>query len=122
MMRMALGALMLMHGFAHMVGFAGAWKLNAGIPYKTTVLAGHVNLGDRGIRALGLVWALAAIAFAVAGVAALSNRSWWIPATLVVTIGSLVLTLVETPDARIGALVNVFLLGALLLGQRSNWF
>ena len=122
MMRIALGILMLMHGSAHMVGFAGAWKLKADIPYKTTVLAGHVNLGDAGIRVLGLVWGLAAIAFAVAGVAALTNRSWWIPATLLVTMASLLLTLVETPDARVGALVNVFLLGAVLLGQRSNWF
>src|SRR5262245_36004417 len=112
MMRLALGVLMLMHGVAHMVGFAGAWKLKAGIPYKTTILAGHLTLGDAGIRAFGIAWALVAVAFAVTGAAALSNRSWWIPATLIVTVASLMLTLVETPEARIGTWVNVALLGA----------
>ena len=31
-MRIALGVLMLMHGFAHLAGFAGAWKLRDEIP------------------------------------------------------------------------------------------
>ena len=120
-MRMVLGVLMLMHGFAHLAGFAGAWKLTGQLPYKTTVFAGHMNLGSAGMRALGLVWALVALAFAIAGAAAITNRTWWIPAALVVAAASLILTLVETPDARIGALMNVFIMGAVLGGQRTHW-
>ena len=121
-MRFLLGILMLMHGFAHLAGFAGAWKLRGEIPYKTTVFAGHIDLGDAGIRAVGLLWAVAALAFAIAGAGALSNRSWWIPLTLVVAAASLILTLVETPDARVGALVNVFVMGVVLVGRHSHWF
>ena len=87
----------------------------------TTVFAGHVNLGDAGIRVFGLVWAVAALACVIAGAAALTNRTWWVPTTLAVAAASLILTLVETPDARIGALVNVFIMGAVLVAQRSHW-
>ncbi len=121
-MRIILGLLMMMHGFAHLAGFFGAWKPRAGIPYKTTVFAGHLNLGDAGMRVFGVVWALAALAFASAGAAALTNQAWWIPMALIAAAASLILTLVETPDARIGALLNVFIVGLVLVGQPRHWF
>jgi len=46
--RFMMGAFLLAHGFAHLVGLAGAWQLNAGVPHKTTLLAGRIDLGEDG--------------------------------------------------------------------------
>jgi hypothetical protein len=116
-MRLVLAALMAMHGVAHLVGFAGAWQLAPAkeIPYKTTVLAGHAQLGDVGIRVMGILWLLAALAFIAAAGGAVFNARWWINAALIVTAVSLAMTIVEWPEARLGLVVNVAILAALLL-------
>lgn len=117
-MRFVLAILMLMHGVAHLVGFVGAWRLapaSPAMPYKTTLLAGHVEVGDAGIRAVGLLWLAAAIAFMVAAVGAAVDASWWVGAATLVTLGSLLLTVLEWPLARVGLYVNLAILLALLL-------
>jgi hypothetical protein len=122
-MRIALAALMALHGIAHLVGFAGSWQLAASgsIPYKTTVLAGHVDLGNVGIRALGLLWALVALAFLTTAGGAVLDTDWWMKAALGVTIASLALTALELPQARIGLVVNIGLVTTLLLTWRYHW-
>ena len=114
-MRFILAALMALHGVAHLVGFAGAWQLAPAkeIPYKTTVLAGHVQLGDTGIRVMGILWLVAALVFIAAAVGAASDATWWIRVALVVTCVSLAMTIVEWPEARIGLFVNLAILAAL---------
>jgi hypothetical protein len=122
-MRIALATLMAFHGIAHLVGFAGSWQLAAsgGIPYKTTVLAGHVDLGNAGIRFVGLLWALVALAFLTTAAGAVLGAEWWIKAAVGITLGSLALTLLELPEARIGLVVNVALIAMLLLTWRYHW-
>src|SRR5829696_5581074 len=101
-MRIALAILMALHGVAHLVGFSGAWSLAPeGVPYKTTVLAGHVDLGDVGIRAVGLLWLAAAAAFLFAGLAAVSLR----------------LSATEWPEARIGVAINALIITALIAAR-----
>ena len=120
-MRIALAVLMAVHGVAHLVGFAGAWRLAPdGIPYKTTVLAGHVNLGDAGMRAVGVLWLGLAVTFAVAAGGAVVDRSWWPALALGVTISSLVLCATEWPEARLGIAINVLILGALAAAWRMG--
>ena len=116
-MRIVLAALMAMHGVAHLVGFAGAWQLAPAkeIPYKTTVLAGHVQLGDMGIRVMGVLWLLVAMAFVAAAGGAVLNSRWWANTALIVTAVSLAMTIVEWPEARFGFVVNVAILAALLM-------
>ena len=121
-MRIALAVLMTLHGIAHLVGFAGAWQLSAAanVRYKTTVLGGHFDLGDAGIRAIGLLWVLAAIAFVAVSAGAMLHAEWWLEAAVLVVIGSLALTILELPEARIGAVVNVALLAMLLVALRLH--
>ena len=122
-MRIVLAALMALHGIAHLVGFAGAWQLAAsgGIPYKTTVLAGRVDLGDVGIRAVGLLWVVAALAFVTVALGAAFDTAWWTKAAVIVAVGSLALTMLELPEARIGLVVNLALIATLLLVARYSW-
>jgi hypothetical protein len=71
MIRRAVAAFLAAHGFAHLVGFMGSWRLGelADAPYTTSILNGMVDVGDSGIRVLGLLWVVAGAAFAVAAVA-----------------------------------------------------
>jgi len=117
-MRLALAVLMAVHGVAHLVGFAGAWRLAPdGVAYKTTVLAGHVELGDVGIRAVGVLWLALAVGFAVSALGIIGDRSWWPATALGVTIASLLLCATEWPEARIGVAINVLILGVLVAGR-----
>ena len=114
-MRIVLAVLLALHGIAHLVGFIGSWQLNpsGSIPYKTTVLAGHVDVGDSGIRALGVLWLVMAIAFVVTAAGTAFGMQWWAKAVAVVATVSLALTIVQWPEARVGLFVNVGLLIAL---------
>ena len=115
MMRFALSALLIVHGVAHLVGFVVPWRLisSPDVPYRTTILAGAIDVGDGGVRALGLVWLILALAFMLLGsamLAGVSVRGWMFAALGL----SLVLCVVGWPDASIGVVVNVVLLGALV--------
>ena len=111
-MRVALAMLMALHGIAHTAGFAESWRLapGGGVPYKTTVLGGRVDLGDTGIRTIGLLWLAVATAFLCASIA-----TWWRPAAAASAMASLGLTFLELPQARLGTLINVVILTSLLL-------
>jgi hypothetical protein len=108
---------MILHGIAHLVGFAGAWHVGE-LPYKTTVLAGRVDLGDAGIRATGVLWLAAAVAFVIVGAGTALNYGWWARATLYVTLASLALTMIEFPEAKIGLVVNLAILAVLFATTR----
>jgi len=121
-MRFALGFLLVAHGVAHLVGFVSSWKLAtlAELPYKTTVFSGRVELGDAGVRVMGTLWLLAALAFLVAAIAVGTATNWASRFTLAVAIASLMLCFVSWPDARIGVALNVGLVLLLTIGARLN--
>jgi hypothetical protein len=119
-MRIAIAIVLALHGFAHIVGFAGSFGLAESIPYKTTVLGGTVDLGDGGIRAFGILWLIAAAAFLVASAAAMTNQEWWTKAVLVAAVGSLVLGMMALPEARIGVAIDLLILGA-VAAWRTGW-
>ena len=74
--RAVTALLMALHGVAHVPGFLATWQLSRmeGLPCKTTLLGGRVDAGASGIRALGLLWVLAAAAFLYCAWAAAANR------------------------------------------------
>jgi hypothetical protein len=121
-MRFVLASFLLAHGVAHLVGFVSSWKLAtlAELPYKTTVFSGRVDVGDAGIRVMGVLWLLAALAFLVAAIAVATEAGWAVGLTVVGVIASLMLCLAGWPDARIGVAVNVGLVLLLAIGARLN--
>jgi hypothetical protein len=119
-MRIAIAVFLALHGFAHVVGFAGSFGLAESIPYKTTILGGTIDLGDTGIRAFGLLWLVAAGAFLVASAAAMTGQAWWVKATLLATVASLALSIMAIPEARIGVMLNVAILAA-ITAWRTGW-
>jgi hypothetical protein len=121
-MRFALAFFLLAHGVAHLVGFVSSWKLAtlAELPYKTTVFSGRIEVGDAGIRVMGVLWLLAALAFLVAAIAVATEAGWAVRFILAGVIASLMLCLVGWPDARVGVAVNVGLVLLLAIGARLN--
>ena len=111
-MRYALALLFVAHGIAHLSGFLTSWRLASleGLAYKTTVLAGRVDVGEVGIRIIGVFWLLAALGFVVAGIGTTLALPWWGTLTAVVASFSLVLSVLEWPEAKIGVAVNLVIL------------
>jgi len=111
----AAALVLLAHGFAHTVGFVGPWRLSAKVPYNSTVLNGRIDLGSIGARVMGVLWLLLALDFALLAWGAIARTDWWQTGALVTAVASLVLCLVDWPDTRIGALVNVVIIAVLLI-------
>ena len=120
-MRIFLATLIILHGFAHVVGFAGAFRLSSDMPYKTTLLSGRVDVGDVGIRAVGALWLLAAIAFVLIGLAGYTNQEWWMKAGISLAAVSLLLCMTELPEARIGMAINTIIIIGMIGAYRTGW-
>ena len=112
-----IAIVLIAHGIAHLPGFLVPWRLTrpADMPYKTTLLAGRVDVGNGGIRVVGALWLVAALAFVAAGIAALTGLLPWRMITTCAATFSLVLAILNYPEARIGIAINVTILLLLLL-------
>lgn len=123
MIRVIAAIALIVHGLIHLLGFVVPWRLAnvEGFTYKTTLLSGNLDVGDAGIRVVGLLWLLGAIGLVAAGAALFASHPLWRPLTLWVTLFSLVITILGWPDSRFGALINVVILGYLFLGGRLGW-
>lgn len=109
---MAFAVFLALHGIAHGVGFAGSWQLGEfrDAPLDTTLLGGRLDVGLAGIRAMGILWLLTGLAFAVCAVGVWRNLEWWPSGTTGVAIFSLVMSVMGWPEARIGVALNVAIL------------
>ena len=122
-MKFVIGGLFILHGFAHLVGFVVPWGLMKSdeMEYKTTLLGGLWDIGDGGIRAVGLIWLAAALAFVLAAIGVFSGASWWVGLSLAVALGSFILSILGWPDSRIGVIVNIVIIVYLVLGRGQGW-
>jgi hypothetical protein len=84
-------------------------------PYRTTLLGGRLDVGDIGIRLVGILWLFACVAFMANGVVALASSAWWRNAMVPMALTSSVLCVLGLPGAKIGILANALLLATQLL-------
>jgi hypothetical protein len=77
-MHIAIGITFMGHAIAHLVGFLVPWKVLEleEIPYKTTLLAGRIDVADNGIRVVGILWLFVAIAFTASGAGVIWVLLW----------------------------------------------
>lgn len=85
------------------------------MPFKTTLLAGRVDVGDAGIRVVGVLWLLTALVMIGSAAGLALHARWAESIVLPVVLVSLVLCLIEVPQAGIGLALNVGLVLLLLL-------
>jgi hypothetical protein len=108
-MRFVLAFLLAAHGIAHIPGFISSWKLAtlAELPYKTTIFSGRLDVGDAGIRIIGVLWLVAALAFLVAAIALATATAWAGRFMSAAVLASALLCVAGWPDARMGLAVNL---------------
>ena len=123
-MRMILATLLLGHGVAHVVGFAVPWKLvtSSEVPYRTTVAGGLVDVGPAGVRLVGVLWLLVALAFVSVSVGVLQHATWWYRESLALAMVSLVLCTLGWPESRPGVVANLLILVLLIAGSALGWY
>ena len=121
---MAVAVILFGHGVAHLPGFLVAWRLAtlSELPHRTTVLANSVKVGERGIRVVGVLWLIAALAFTACGMGALGRAPWWRPVAVMAAAFSIVLCILGWPDSRIGAFVSVAIAALLLVAGQMGTF
>jgi hypothetical protein len=123
-MRIALSILLLLHGIAHLPGFLVSWRLMKAetVPYGTTIVGGALDVGDGGIRFVGVLWLLVAAACVVAGVAGLRGTTGWPTLALSAVTFSFLLCIIGWPAARLGLALDAALLAVLSFGVWHGWF
>jgi hypothetical protein len=114
----AFAILLVVHGLIHLMGTTVYMKLGQiqGLPYKTTLLGGRWDLGERGIRVFGALWVLPAVGFVLAGAGLFVNHPAWGSLAIVSCVVSLVLTLLDVRAAFAGAILDVLILAAIWMG------
>jgi hypothetical protein len=118
-MYIALGLLMMLHGMAHMVGFAAPFGyLDNPPPVSSTLFSA---IGPGGMKALGILWLANAVLFIVAGFGLLRHSPWWSQATIIACVLSLILTASFLPYAKIGLGVNLLLLAFVYFNSNAGW-
>ena len=112
-----LVAVLAAHGLIHLLGPTVYLRVGdlQGLPYKTTLLNGHLDVGAVGIAIFGGLWVLPAAGFVVSALALALGWDLWLPLAFAATCVSLALTALDWNVAYAGAVVNVVILVLLAL-------
>jgi len=121
--RIVVAALMVAHGIAHLPGFLVSWQLRSfpEMPFRTTILGSSVDVGEAGIKAIGLAWLATSVAFGILAVATLTRAGWWQPVAYIAIGVSTALCFLGWPDARLGLIANAVILVLIVVGVRAGW-
>ncbi|GAB4249688.1 MAG: hypothetical protein Kow00129_10490 [Thermoleophilia bacterium] len=116
MLRWIVAAGLLVHGLIHLMGVVVSWQLGEveGLTYSTRLIGG-LDVGATGLYVVGAGWLLGAVGFAVSAFGLVRRASWVAAILPVVTLLSLVLSILESPEAIAGVVVNLVLLAGLVL-------
>jgi hypothetical protein len=108
-LRPAAAVFFVAHGVAHLVGFMGSWRLAEfkDAPYSTLIFNGAIDVGDAGMRIVGVLWLAGAAAFIGAAVAIWRGR---IGVVAAVALFSLAVCAIGLPAAIVGLGVDIGIL------------
>ena len=108
MIQTIAAVLLALHGVIHLIGFVVPWRIAAleGFAYRTTAFNGAWEVGDAGVRLIGLVWLGLAIGFVVAGYGIWRRGPWAVGLTGVLAILSLIVCVVGLPETVAGLVIN----------------
>jgi hypothetical protein len=112
MIRLVGAAFLAAHGVAHLVGFLGSWRLAEfrDVPYSTLIFDNNFDVGDAGMRVVGILWLLAALSFGWAALAVLLERPHWARTVAATTAASTAICVVGLPAATVGLIVDLAIL------------
>lgn len=114
-MYIAFAILLFLHGFAHLVGFVGPWGVANSVTPQGTLLAGRISTGMIGMRIVGVLWLGGSLAFTLAAIGVLRHATWWPAFTFGAAVASLLLCILNLPQAKLGIPINIVIILVLLL-------
>jgi hypothetical protein len=111
-MRIVFAIYLFIHGFSHLVGFIVPWKIAKlkDAPFTTQILAGAFDIGNTGIRIVGIFWLATAISFIILGLLVITQPTNWTKPVLFTTVFSILLCIIGLPDSKIGLIANGLIL------------
>ena len=114
-------AVLAIHGLIHFLGTVVYLRVAEidGFAFKTTLLAGRVDVGEPGIRIFGVLWILPAAGFLVSSAGLWFGWWGWLPTVVVSTIVSLLLTTADWNVAFAGAITDIAIVVLLLFAGRT---
>ncbi len=122
--RRVAAILLALHGVIHLIGFVTPWQIASleGFAYRTTLLNGALDVGDAGVRVVGLVWLGLTVGFLAAGYGVWRGERWALGLTVVLAVVSLVVCLLGLPETFAGVAINVVILAlvAYVMFVRDN--
>lgn len=119
-MRILCAVLLLVHGFAHLVGFRAAFWPSPEAPAKTALLGGAIGIAPLAGKLFGSVWLLLAVAYLSAAGLLITRHAAFSTVALSTSILSLSMCVLYWPEAKIGLFIDIALLFALSLWSRGN--
>ncbi len=113
---------LILHGLVHLLWFVVPWQITEvdGLPYQTTIFAGRLDVHESGIKFMGLLWIIPTLGFVLAGIGLLFSASWWWSLTLGAALFSLLLNLIQLPESKWGATINLLIIAVLWLGAQYH--
>jgi hypothetical protein len=132
MIRRAGAVVLALHGVIHLIGFVSPWRIATleGFAYRTTILGGAQDIGDIGVRLIGLVWLGLTFGFLAAGYAVWRGKPWAVGLTGVLAMVSLIACVAGLPETAAGVAIDVVILAtvsyvaiykARSLGPTGRW-
>jgi hypothetical protein len=117
MLRLAAAVALAGHGLIHFMGLLTDWKLATfeQVRYGTTVFNGSVDVGETGIRVVGVGWALAGVLLIAGAWLILRGDHRAFVVVALATFASTVMCVLGLPDAIMGLVVNLALIAVLVL-------
>ena len=112
MIRRIAALVLALHGVIHLIGFVSPWRIASleGFAYRTTILGGALDIGDDGVRLVGLVWLGLTLGFLAAGYAVWRRKPWAVGLTAVLAIVSLIACVAGLPETAAGVAIDVVIL------------
>ena len=113
-LRIAIAFVLFLHGIVHVIGFLVPWQLMTSpeFTYTTNAAWGTLELGDAGVRLVGLVMLGLAVAFPVAAFGVWRRAPWALALTVGVTLVSFVACTLQSPAAILGVALDLAILAA----------
>lgn len=114
MIRTIAAVLLALHGVIHLIGFVVPWRLATleGFGYRTTVFSSAFDVGDVGVRVIGVVWLGLTFGFLAAGYGVWRGKAWAVGLMGVLAFVSLIVCVVGLPETAAGVAIDVAILAA----------
>lgn len=119
MVKIFLSIVLAGHGLIHLMGFVVYLKLDSleGLPYKTTLLNGAWQVGEKGMSLYGVLWLLPLLGFLISAVGLLVGWGQAKKGLVGTAILSLIITFLDWDTAYAGFFLNLAILVSLFVDR-----